>query len=153
MDDKDRQIVRILQTEGRITNLELADRVALSPSPCLRRVRALEETGVIRGYGARVDAKAFGLGLTAFVHIRLDRHNRAVVDGFERRIGVIDEVVECHLVTDKSDYLLRVMVADLAAYEDFVRNRLHDIEGITSIESIFVYSSVKDAGAWPDPGS
>ena len=84
MDDKDRQIVRILQTEGRITNLELADRVALSPSPCLRRVRALEETGVIRGYGARVDAKAFGLGLTAFVHIRLDRHNRAVVDGFEQ---------------------------------------------------------------------
>ena len=79
--------------------------------------------------------------------------NRAVVDGFERRIGVIDEVVECHLVTGKSDYLLRVMVADLAAYEDFVRNRLHDIEGITSIESIFVYSSVKDAGAWPDPGS
>lgn len=149
MDAKDRQIVRALQKDGRLTNQELADRVALSPSPCLRRVRLLEERGIITGYAARVDAKAYGLAVTAYIRIALQRHEKDSVRTFEARVAEIDEILECHLMTGEADYLLKVMVADLDAYEAFVRNRLHAIPGIASINTSLVYGVVKDSKVFP----
>jgi Lrp/AsnC family leucine-responsive transcriptional regulator len=149
MDAKDRQIVRALQKDGRLTNQDLADRVALSPSPCLRRVRLLEERGIITGYAARVDAKAYGLAVTAYIRIALQRHEKDSVRTFEARVAEIDEILECYLMTGDADYLLKVMVADLDAYEAFVRNRLHAIPGIASINTSLVYGVVKDSKVFP----
>lgn len=149
IDAKDRQILRALQQDGRLTNLDLSARVNLSPSPCLRRVRLLEEAGVILGYSARVDPKLVGLRITAFIRVSLARHDRDVVGRFEARVREIDEILDCHLLTGEADYLLRVMVPDLDAYEDFVRQHLHGIEGINSITTSFVYGTVKSAAALP----
>jgi Lrp/AsnC family leucine-responsive transcriptional regulator len=149
MDQKDRQIIRALQGNARMTNLELAEKVNLSPSPCLRRVRLLEEAGVIRGYTAEVDQAAYGLPVTAFLRIRLERHSAETVRLFETRIARIDEVLDCFLLTGPADYLLRVVVAGLEAYEDFVRNRIHPIGGIASIDTSFVYGTVRRTGIFP----
>lgn len=149
MDAKDRQIVRILQQEGRLSNQELAERVNLSPSPCLRRVRMLEERGVITGYSAQVDARAYGLQITAFIRIRLEAHERKRVAEFEARVAAIDEILDCHLLTGDADYLLKVMTADLDAYEAFVRKQLHAIPGVASINTSIVYGTVKAAAAYP----
>ena len=116
MDTKDRQIVRLLQQDGRLTNQDLAERVGLSPSPCLRRVRLLEQAGVIQGYGAIVDQQRYGLPVTAFIRVRLERHARDLVQQFEEAIRQLDEVMDCHLLTGDADYLLRVIVADLESY-------------------------------------
>lgn len=149
MDSKDRQIIRALQLDGRMTNQDLSASVNLSPSPCLRRIRNLEESGAIRGYTADVDAKAYGLPVTVFVRISLDKHNEDTVRHFESRVKGIDEVLECYVMTGLSDYLLRVLVADLDDYENFVRNRLHPIGSIGSIDTSFVYGTVKKTGVFP----
>jgi Lrp/AsnC family leucine-responsive transcriptional regulator len=149
MDSKDRQIIRALQANGRMTNQDLAEQVNLSPSPCLRRLRILEESGAIQGYSAEVDAAAYGLPITVFVRIRLERHNEEDVKRFENRMMSIDEVLECHVLTGASDYQLRVVVSDLDAYEDFIRNRIHRIGGIASIDTSFVYGTVKKTSVFP----
>lgn len=149
MDTKDRQIIRVLQTNGRMTNQDLAEAVNLSPSPCLRRVKNLEASGVIQGYSADVDARAYGLPITVFVRIKLERHNEVDVKNFERQVSRIDEVLECHVLTGATDYQLRVVVADLDAYEDFIRNRIHPIGGIASIDTSFVYGTVKRTSVFP----
>lgn len=149
MDEKDRQIIRALQRDGRISNQDLAEAVALSPSPCLRRVRNLEKAGVIRGYAARVDPTAYGLAITAFVRIRLERHDEATVGTFEREVSRMDEVLECHVMTGHTDYQLRVVVATLEDYEDFIRLRLHRVGGIGSIDTSFAYGTVKDSMVFP----
>jgi Lrp/AsnC family leucine-responsive transcriptional regulator len=151
MDSKDRQIIRALQRNGRATNLEIAAEVNLSPSPCLRRIRLLEESGAIQGYRAVADAKAYGVPVTAFILVRLERHSGEIVQHFETRIRTLDEVLECHLMTGQADYLLRVVVAGLDAYEDFIRNRIHPIGGIGSIDTSFVYGTVKNTGVFPLP--
>lgn len=152
MDSKDRQIIRALQANGRMTNQDLAEKVNLSPSPCLRRLRILEESGAIRGFHADVDAKAYGLPIMVFVRIRLERHNEEDVQRFERRIMAIDEVLECHVLTGASDYQLRVVVPDLDDYENFIRNRIHRIGGIASIDTSFVYGTVKSTSVFPAVG-
>ncbi|GAB1362775.1 Lrp/AsnC family transcriptional regulator [Rhodobacter sp.] len=149
IDAKDRQIIRALQKDGRLTNLDLAAQVNLSPSPCLRRVRLLEEAGIISGYAAIVEPRAVGLTITAFIRITLARHDREVVSRFEARVQDLDEVLDCHLLTGEADYLLRVVVSDLDAYETFVRNRLHDVRGIASITTSLVYGTVKSSRALP----
>lgn len=149
IDAKDRQIIRALQKDGRLTNLDLAAQVNLSPSPCLRRVRLLEEAGIISGYAAIVEPRAVGLTITAFIRITLARHDREVVSRFEARVQDLDEVLDCHLLTGEADYLLRVVVSDLDAYETFVRNRLHDVQGIASITTSLVYGTVKSSRALP----
>ncbi|MFD0909583.1 Lrp/AsnC family transcriptional regulator [Ruegeria arenilitoris] len=149
MDAKDRQIIRALQRYGRMTNQDLADEVNLSPSPCLRRVKNLEASGVIRGYSANVDAAAYGLPITVFVRIRLERHNETDVQKFEKQVRLIDEVLECHVLTGAMDYQLRVLVSDLEAYESFIRNRIHPIGGIASIDTSFVYGTVKETEVFP----
>jgi len=149
MDDKDRQIIRALQRDGRMSNQDLAAQVHLSPSPCLRRVRNLERAGVIRGYAARVDARAYGLPITAFVRIRLERHDETTVQTFERAVAGMEEVLECHVMTGQTDYQLRVVVASLDAYEAFIRARLQRIGGIGSIDTSFAYGVVRDSPVYP----
>lgn len=150
IDAKDRQILRALQRDGRATNLEISREVNLSPSPCLRRIKLLEEHGVIRGYRAIVDRKAYGLPLTVFIRIRLERHTESTVRHFENSVAALDEVLECHLMTGPADYFLKVIVAGLEAYEEFVRQSLHPIGGIGSIDTSFVYGTVKDVGVFPE---
>ena len=149
MDAKDRQIIRVLQQNGRMTNQELAETVNLSPSPCLRRMRNLEASGAIRGFTVDADAAAYGLPVTVFVRIRLERHNEGDVRRFERQIQLMDEVLECHVLTGLTDYQLRLVVSGLDAYEDFIRNRIHPIGGIASIDTSFVYSTVKKTAVFP----
>lgn len=149
MDATDRRIIRELQKDGRLTNQELAERVNLSPSPCLRRLRNLEAAGVITGYTALVDQKACGLPITVFVRVRLERHAEEAVKGFESRIARLDEVLDCYLLAGGDDYLLRVIVASLEAYEDFIRRRLHAIPGIASIDTSFAYGVVKQTRVFP----
>ena len=132
-----------------MTNQDLAQEVNLSPSPCLRRVRNLEASGAIQAYSADVDPAAYGLAITVFVRVRLERHNEADVRNFEKRVRMMDEVLECYVMTGAMDYQLRVLVSDLAAYEDFIRNRIHPIGGIASIDTSFVYGTVKKTAVFP----
>ncbi|RFC67947.1 MULTISPECIES: Lrp/AsnC family transcriptional regulator [Mesorhizobium] len=149
MDSKDRQIIAALQQDGRLTNQELSERVALSPSPCLRRLRLLEEAGVIKGYTAIVDEQAYGLPITAFVRIRLERHSEDVIAAFERKIRDLDSILDCYVMTGDADYLLRVLIESLHDYEQFVRTKLHRIEGIASIDTSFAYGVVKRSTVFP----
>ncbi len=146
MDDIDRAILATLEKHGRISNNELAEQVGLSPSPCLRRVRRLEETGVICGYRALVDPAAVGRGLRVFAGVRLIRHARADVVAFERAVIRLPEVVHTHHVTGNYDYLLQVEVADLPAYEDFHANRLANLPSVAAVTS---YVTMKTLTADP----
>jgi len=149
MDSKDRQILAQLQANGRLSNQELSERVNLSPSPCLRRVRLLEQAGVIRGYTALVDQKAWGLPVTVFIRVKLERHGDEALRGFEAAMLAMPEVMDCWLMTGRSDYLLRVIAADLDAYEAFVRGKLQRVAGIGSIDTSFAYGSVKREQVFP----
>ena len=150
LDATDRKIIRALQKNGRMTNLDLSEEVNLSPSPCLRRLRNLERGGVIKGYSIDVEGEAYGLPVTAFVRVSLERHVEDTVTQFEERIRSIPEVLECFVMTGLSDYLLRVVVSDLADYERFVRQRLHPVGGIGSIDTSFVYGVVKRSHVFPE---
>ena len=149
MDVKDRQIIRELQINGRLTNQELAERVNLSPSPCLRRLRNLEQSGAILGYTALIDQKAYGLPVTVLIRIRLERHSEETIRVFETQIKRIEEILDCFLMTGDSDYLLRVIVESLEDYEDFIRRKIHTIPGVASIETSFAYGIVKQARVYP----
>lgn len=149
MDAKDHQILALLQKDGRISNQALAERVGLSPTPCLRRQRQLEESGLVRGYTAVVDEEAYGLPVTAFVGIRLKVHDAETVRHFERAVQQIDAVMDCHVMTGHVDYLLRVLARDLKDYERFVREELHAIPGIASIDTGFAYGRVKRSQVLP----
>jgi len=150
LDRYDRQILRVLQAEGRISNQELAERIGLSPSPCLRRVQALEKAGLIIGYRALVDAKALGLSLMALIQISMDQHTPERFDHFERRISEIPEVLECLLITGQdADYLLKVVVVDMDAYQELLLNRITRIPGVTGVHSSFVLRRVVDKTMLP----
>ena len=149
MDSKDRQILTELQQDGRLTNQDLANRVNLSPSPTLRRVRLLEESGVIEGYTALVDQKAWGLPVTVFIRVKLERPGDETVNTFETTISSMPAVMDCWLMTGRWDYLLRVLAADLEAYETFVRERLQRVPGIAAIDTSFAYGRVKRAQTLP----
>jgi Lrp/AsnC family leucine-responsive transcriptional regulator len=135
MDEVDRSILTVLDKDGRISNADLAARVGLSPSPCLRRVRRLEQTGAIRGYRALIDPAAVGRTLRVFAGVRLVRHAHADVVAFEREVVRLPEVVHTHHITGNYDYLLQVEVADLPAYEDFHANRLASLPGVAMVTS------------------
>ncbi|WFP49422.1 Lrp/AsnC family transcriptional regulator [Methylomonas sp. EFPC3] len=149
LDRYDRQILTVLQTDGRISNQELADRIGLSPSPCLRRVRALEEAGLIVGYRALLDAKALGLSLTALVQISMDRHTPERFATFEAAVAEIPEVMECLLITGQAaDYQLKVAVKDLDAYQELLLKRITGIPGVSGVHSSFVLRRVVDKTAF-----
>jgi len=152
-DRYDRQILQVLQQEGRLSNQELAERIGLSPSPCLRRVRALEEAGIIAGYRAMVDARKLGLTLTALVHISMDRHTPDRFAHFEKQVARLPEVLECLLITGQdADYQLKVIVPDMDAYQALLLEKITRIEGVTGVHSSFVLRSVVDRTALPLPG-
>ncbi len=145
LDRYDRAILQLLQREGRLSNQELAERIGLSPSPCLRRVRALEESGLISGYRAMLDAKKLGLSLMALIHISMDRHTPERFDNFEQRIRDLPEVMECLLVTGHdADYQLKVVVRDMEAYQALLLNKITRIEGVSGVHSSFVLRRVVD---------
>jgi len=149
MDRTDRRLLAALQRDGRITNQALADQVGLSPSPCLRRVRALEDQGLITGYAAQLDRNKAGLPITAFLRIKLANHAPDTVAAFERAILRLDEVLECHLTSGAEDYLLQVVVDSQAGYERFMRERLHPVPGIGAIETSFAFGTVKRTTVLP----
>ncbi|MDX9995006.1 MAG: Lrp/AsnC family transcriptional regulator [Rhodocyclaceae bacterium] len=150
IDRYDQQILQVLQEDGRISNQDLADRIGLSPSPCLRRVRALEEAGIIAGYRALLDARKLGLTLTALIHISMDRHTPERFENFESEIGAIPEIVECLLITGQdADYQLKVVVRDMDAYQELLLNRITRIPGVTGVHSSFVLRRVVDRTALP----
>lgn len=145
----DRKLLEILQKDGRLTNLELAGRVNLSASACLRRVRALEEAGVIRGYAALIDPAKVGLALLAFVTVKLEKRGRMPTDTFTRAVKDWPEVVGCHAMTGEMDYLLRVRVEDLEHFSRFVMDSLLKHPGVLDVKSSFVLEEVKETTALP----
>ncbi|GAB4098285.1 Lrp/AsnC family transcriptional regulator [Sinomonas halotolerans] len=147
MDAIDHRIIAELRKDGRLTNQDLADRVGLSPSPCLRRVRRLEAEGIISGYTARVDLRKYGLPVAAYVRLRLSKHGDT--RGIEERLAGIDQVQECYLMAGDHDFLLRVAVDSIDGYERFLREHLHGIADVSSIETNFVMSTVKETGPLP----
>lgn len=149
-DHYDKQILNVLQAQGRITNQELADEISLSPSPCLRRVKQLEQDGVIDGYVALLNARKLGLTLMSFVQISMDKHTPERFERFEQAIAQYPEVMECHLITGQSaDYLLKVIVKDMDAYQHFLLDKLTRIEGVTGVHSSFVMKSPVSKTALP----
>lgn len=150
IDRYDRLILQVLQQDGRISNQDLAERIGLSPSPCLRRVRALEEAGVVTGYRALLSAKALGYTLMALIHISMDKHTPERFEHFEREIGQISEVLECLLITGQdADYQLRVVVRDMDAFQELLLNRINRIQGVNGVHSSFVLRRVIDKTALP----
>ncbi len=150
LDRIDKRILEELQNDARISNLELADKVGLSASPCLRRVRQLEEAGLIRGYYAQLNASALGLKLTALVQISMDRHTPDRFELFESTIKTWPQVLECILITGQSaDYQLKVLVKDMEEYQDFLLNKLTRIQGVSDVHSSFVLRQVVSTTALP----
>src|SRR5580693_586696 len=150
LDRYDRHILEWLQKEGRLTNLELAEQIGLSPSPCLRRVRALEEAGIIRGYRALLDAQKLGLTLTALVYIQMDRHTPERFAHFDAQVRSLPGVLECLLITGQdADYQLKVVAQDMQAFEHLLLDQINRIDGVTGVHSSFVLRRVVDHTALP----
>ena len=150
IDRDDRQILEHLQKDGRVSNQDLADRIGLSPSPCLRRVRALEEAGIVKGYRALLDAKALGYSLMALIYISMDMHTPERFDNFERQIRENPEVLECLMITGQdADYQIKVVVKDMDAFQELLLNRITRIQGVTGVQSSFVLRKVVDTTVLP----
>ncbi|AJD39962.1 Lrp/AsnC family transcriptional regulator [Rhizobium sp. SEMIA 4085] len=143
-DETDRRILKELTADARITNNELAERVGLSASACLRRLRRLEETGVIKGYTALVDPTAEGWTMTAIAAVRLSRQHEDEIEMFETAVRSWDEVLECHLVTGSRDYVLKVMSAGLDQYERFIKEKIARLKCVDTIETSFVMNTIKE---------
>ena len=149
LDQIDRKILAELQADGRLSLAELAARVGLSVSPCLRRVRGLEESGVIARYVAVLDLRAIGLPVSVFISIKMESQREEALEQFAKAIANWPEVLECYLMTGPRDYLLRVVVADLEAYEWFLKSKLTRLSGVASIESSFALGQVKYTNVLP----
>ncbi|MEN1925311.1 Lrp/AsnC family transcriptional regulator [Luteimonas sp. MJ293] len=152
MDRTDLQLLAELQRHGRQTNTELAERVHLSPSACLRRVQRLERSGVIAGYRAELDAEHLGLGLQVFVRVQLDKHDVSYVQRFSDAVQGWNEVVACHALSGDMDYLLQVVVEDLDHFSRFLLDRLLNATGVADVNSNFVLRTVKAFRGLPLPG-
>jgi Lrp/AsnC family leucine-responsive transcriptional regulator len=149
MDDTDRRMLAILQREGRISNAELAERLHLSPSPCLRRLRALERDGLISGYRAVLDRAKTGIGLTVFVELKVDGHSDRTAAAISEALNGAPEIVAAHIVSGSADFLLEVAVADLAAYERLMFDTLLKLPHVSDVRSNFALRTVKAPGPLP----
>ena len=149
LDTIDRKIIAAVQEHGRITANDLAERVGLSPSPCARRLRLLEESGIIKGYTAVIDQKKVGLPISAFASIKLERQREEDLDRFAQAVARWPEVADCYLMTGARDYLMRIVVRDLEAYEAFLKDRLTRLDGVASIETSFALGQVKRSEILP----
>jgi Lrp/AsnC family transcriptional regulator, leucine-responsive regulatory protein len=153
MDATDTAILRELQADGRLPNATLAERVHLSPSPCLRRLKRLERDGAIRGYRAVLDRRKLGLGLTVFVEVKVTEHSARRAQEIERAVADLDEIVGCHIVSGMADFLLEVVVNDLAAYEHLLLHTIMELPGVTDVRSNFSIRTIKEAGPLPLPAA
>lgn len=147
LEPRDLQILELLQRDSRLSNQDLAERVGMSTSACWRRVRALEEAGVITGYRAEIDPRRAGLAFHAIIHVRLVRHAREIVERFVAEVMRHDEVVDCYATTGSADYHLRVLCRDLDAFNDFMERTLFRLEGIANIRTNLVLRHIKAPGA------
>jgi Lrp/AsnC family transcriptional regulator, leucine-responsive regulatory protein len=147
----DIRILRALQVDGRLTNQELAEKVGMSTSPCWRRVRRLEEAGVIRGYEAVLDRRALDLGVLAFVRVTIDSHSRDEARRFEEEVLALDEVTACWSVAGEADFLLQVVARDLDAYAEFAMNVIRRLTGIKAMHTMFALKEIKPAARLPLP--
>jgi len=145
----DRKVLEHLQRDGRATVQDTAERVGLTASPCLRRIRRLEQAKIIRGYAAVVDQNAMGLPISVFASVKLERQREEEIDRFSQAVSRWPEVMECYLMTGPRDYLLRIVVPDLAAYEHFLKTKLTRLDGVGSIESSFALAQVKYTNVLP----
>jgi Lrp/AsnC family transcriptional regulator, leucine-responsive regulatory protein len=145
----DQKILETLQKSGKLTNVELAKKVGLSPTPCLRRVNILEEAGVIAGYGARISRPKVGLKLTAFVAVNIERHSDADAEIFRKSVTAMPEVIACYITSGTHDFLLHVVMPSLEEYRDFTLERLIKIPGVKGILSSFVIDTIKEGGLLP----
>ena len=148
-DKTDRAILTILQREGRIANVELAERVALAPSSCLRRTKALEAAGLIAAYRAELDRQRVGLGLTVFISLRVDQHSRATSRVVEDALTAIPAVVACYVVSGEADFLVEAVVPDLGAYESLLLDKVLAIDAVSDARSTFAIRTVLGRGALP----
>jgi len=149
LDHVDREMLAILQSEGRISNAALAERLHLSPSPCLRRLRALEHSGVIKGYAAVLDRPRLGLGMTVFVDLKVDRHSDQSAEEISKALRAAPEIISAHIVSGMADFRLEVVVRDLAAYERLMFNTLLKLPFVTDVRSDFVLRTVKGSSPLP----
>jgi DNA-binding Lrp family transcriptional regulator len=149
IDETDNAILGILQERARISNVELAERVHLSESACLRRVRALEKAGIIAGYSALVDPVQVGLPSAVFVQLTLQRQDQTDLDAFEEAVRMIPEVMECYLMTGEFDYLLRIVVSDASDYERVHRQHLTRLPGVARVQSSFTLRTVRKTSVLP----
>lgn len=151
LDEIDRKILAAMQANARLRNVELAEEIGLSASPCLRRVRRLEDAGIISGYATLVDQKAVGLPVSVFIQVTLEKQIEPALDAFENAIQSWPEVMECYLMTGDADYHLRVVTVDLAGYERFLMDKLTRLDGVASIKSSFSLKQVAYRTALPVP--
>jgi len=150
LDNYDKAILNALQENGRLANQEIADKIGLSPSACLRRFKALEESGVITGYRTTLDSKKLGLDLMALIHISMDKHTKERFSQFEKAVQSMPNVLECLLLTGQSaDYQLKVLVKDLEAYQDLLLNHITQITGVSGVHTRFVLRKVIDKNGIP----
>ena len=149
LDEFDRQILAQLQEDGRLSNVDLAERVRLSPTPTLRRVKALEQAGLIAGYRARLDRHRIGLGLTVILGVKVDGHRDANAVAIQEAFRGMREVISCHLVSGEFDFLLECVFPDIAAYEQFLLGRLLKLPMVKDVRSNFVIRTVKEGGPLP----
>ena len=151
IDRAERNILQVLQHQGRISNVELASQVGLSESPCFRRVRALEDAGIVQGYGARLDQRALGLQVTAFVLVTLDKQNEKKQRDFLAQVEAEEHIVECHAMSGSHDYLLKVVARNMDHFSDLAMQRILKFVGVRNIESNFSLLAVKEHGVLPLP--
>ena len=149
MDELDRRLLALLQEDARLTNAELSERVALSPSACHRRVRQLEAAGLIAGYSARLDPKALGLSVIGYVFVKLESHDAARLKRFADGVRAIPGVVAAHAVSGGGDYLLKVAAADMDAFSEIALNELARLPGVKDSTTSFVLSTIKPEAGWP----
>ena len=149
MDKIDKQILSILQTNGKITNAQLSKEVGLSPAPTLERVKKLETAGIIRSYHASVDPAMLGLGVSTFVQVGLTGHNKDVIRVFLDEIDRIDEIIECHHITGSGDFILKIVTHDIASYQKLMLEKVSAIEVVDTLQSMVILSTFKDSKRMP----
>ncbi|GAA0784196.1 Lrp/AsnC family transcriptional regulator [Marinobacterium sediminicola] len=149
LDGYDRKILHHLQQDGRISNQQLAEKVGLSPAACWRRVRALEEQGVIEGYSALLNAEVMGQAMSVFVLVSLQRHNLDSTEEFEHQVMTYPEVLQCFAVTGNADFVLRVVVPDMRSYDRFLNEKIFTLQGIAQVHSNFALREIKNTQHLP----
>ncbi|WP_375206152.1 Lrp/AsnC family transcriptional regulator [Hyphococcus sp.] len=149
IDEADKKILTLLQRDGRLTNAEIAEAVGLSVSAAHRRVKQLEASGIIKGYGAKVERSAAGLSLLAYVFVKLESHAEEHLAAFEEQVNLMDEVVSCSAVSGGGDYILQVVARDMESYAEVALKKLVRLPGVKDSSSHFVLSTMKEAPGWP----